>query len=708
MPSNPARRDLLRIGGSAGIGGLVFAQSVGWAQPGNAITPHSDYAAAHQEAQTVAQDILRQGSATCLGIALATRERIVWAESFGLADLQARRPPDATTMFGVGSTSKMFATIAVMQLVDRGLVNLDEPLVRYVPEFRMADSRYTEITVRMLLNHASGLPGSNYRNIFTFKPVPGYAADVFAALAHERLKATPGFMNVYCNDGFTLVEVLVRAVTGKSFAAYVQASILDPLGMKHSAYTTTPFPKDRYARVYRSGVLQLQEFVGAQASGGLYTTPTDLATFARVFLNAGAYGAERLISSSSVEAMATDQTTGTFNPVKWLGMANGLGWDTVIEPGLNAVGIAAWTKGGDTEFYGAEMMIAPGEGLAVVVLGTQGKGYNHSAAAQRILLRALAETRRIAAFPQPLAPVAANPAKAPDGLTASLAGYFANYESMYQLRPDTHDSLTLLEWGSAGFEPMAPGLRYRADGWFTSDAEPLNSYKVVTTTQGDFLAARTAMGAKHYLDELAIAQRLPTSGAPLAEAWKNRVDAIWLIVNESAYSEHLRPDTNPRFSISVLPQLPGLLVARPALGASPQVVDPSAGATTARMMLTIPGATGRDLHDLDIVVVDGDEWVRWGDWLHRPAATVPVLASASRASVVIGARGYTEWCAVLAHDVPVRISVEGATACRFYNQDFKPLGDGDADHEATLAAGAGRAYLALFGNPGDQIGINFG
>ncbi len=96
----------------------------------------------------------------------------MWAQSFGLADVEARRAPSQTTMFGIGSVSKMFATVAIMQLVERGLVDIDAPLVRYLPSFRMADPRFADITVRMLLDHSSGLPGATYRNVQATSPVP--------------------------------------------------------------------------------------------------------------------------------------------------------------------------------------------------------------------------------------------------------------------------------------------------------------------------------------------------------------------------------------------------------------------------------------------------------------------------------------------------------------------------------------------------------
>ena len=194
--------------------------------------PAPTYAAAIQEGQDAAYDVLRQGGdATSLGIALVNRDGLVWTESFGLADVGAKTAPTAETMFSIGSVSKVFAAVAVMQLVEQGLVDLDEPLVTYVPTFRMADPRYADITVRMLLDHASGIGGTIWRGSNTYSPDLGYADEALADLAQQRLKAAPGYMSVYCNDGFTLVEVLVRAVTGLDYADYVDRHVFQPLGM---------------------------------------------------------------------------------------------------------------------------------------------------------------------------------------------------------------------------------------------------------------------------------------------------------------------------------------------------------------------------------------------------------------------------------------------------------------------------------------------
>jgi CubicO group peptidase (beta-lactamase class C family) len=667
-------------------------------------SPGPTYSAAIQEGQTAAQEVLRQGSTTSLGIALVTPDRVVWAESFGLADLDARRAPTETTMFGIGSVSKMFAAVAVMQLVEKRLVDLDAPLVRYVPSFRMADPRFADITVRMLLSHSSGLPGSTYRNAEATSPLPGYQEQVVAALAEERLKAPPGYMSVYCNDGFSLVETLVRDVTGRSYAEYVQSEILAPLGMAHSSYTVTPFSGDAYAKFFSGGVVQSQEFIGPQASGGLYTTPTDMAAFLRVFLNGGTSGKARILLSSSVDAMGVDQTLGTFDPAPSPGLAYGLGWDTVTEPGLRAVGISGWAKSGGVANYLAEIVVAPRAGLGVVVMGTAGAGFDTLAIAQRVLLRALSETGRIPSFPDPLPPVAEPVAPVPDGMLAAISGEYASGNAVHRLRPEENGSMTLLAFDGREFSPARTELLYRSDGWFTSEASPLVSFRVVEGGGTQYLAMRFPGGDRHYLDQMLQAQRVRGKSAPLSPSWDGRVDSTWLLVNERPDSLMFLGGAAPRFGLTTSPELAGLVIAYPPDG-SPYLLDPSLSDVKAAMMLVIPGNFGRDMNDLDVVVKSGEEWVRWGDAMHRPLATVPLLPPDATTSVSIGPEGYAEWRAVKAGAAPLSVTVAGASAWRFYDPDFRLLGSGGATGRVTMPAGPGLGHLMLFGAPGARVGV---
>ena len=106
----------------------------------------------------------------------------------------------------------------------------------------MADGEpWRDITVRMLLNHSSGLPGTHFPYVLTVVPVSGYAAQVQDTLATERLKHKPGEMAAYCSDGFTLVELVTAAIAGHPYTAFVEKEILEPLGMNHSRFAQEPF-----------------------------------------------------------------------------------------------------------------------------------------------------------------------------------------------------------------------------------------------------------------------------------------------------------------------------------------------------------------------------------------------------------------------------------------------------------------------------------
>ncbi len=220
------------------------------------IAKSAAYTAAIQEGRDAAHAIIEQQGASAITIALVDAEHIIWSQSFGVADPVTGQSPSDTTMFGIGSVSKMFATIAVMKLVDQGVIDLDAPLTTYVPHFKMESPEYKNITVRMLLNHSSGFPGTDYRNADIRSPMPEYFKQVLHTLSMSRLKAPPGYMNVYCNDGFTVVEALIEATTGKPYAQFVRDEILIPLEMQNTFYPTHVFPDGSYAKAVVNGTVK--------------------------------------------------------------------------------------------------------------------------------------------------------------------------------------------------------------------------------------------------------------------------------------------------------------------------------------------------------------------------------------------------------------------------------------------------------------------
>lgn len=193
------------------------------------------YAAAIKQARMDIWKALSLNNGSSATVAIMDDGKIVYSEQFGMRSREKSLPVDSKTQFNIGSISKIFTAAAILRLVDQGKVELDAPVTTYLPQFRMADERYRDITVRMLLNHTSGLPGTNMRNIFGSRRNPDYIAETLAYLTENRLKHDPGLLSVYCNDGLTVAEAVIEQVSGMSYASFLQQNIFEPLQMGQSS-----------------------------------------------------------------------------------------------------------------------------------------------------------------------------------------------------------------------------------------------------------------------------------------------------------------------------------------------------------------------------------------------------------------------------------------------------------------------------------------
>jgi hypothetical protein len=142
------------------------------------------------------------------------------------------------------------------------------------------------------------------------------------------------------------------------------------------------------------------------------------------------------------------------------------------------------------------------------------------------------------------------------------------------------------------------------------------------------------------------------------------------------------------------------------MGWQAQVVDASLSDQTAGMILLIPGMQGTDMNALDVVVRDGEEWIRWGGYLHRPLETMPVLSAATTSKIALGPEGFAEWRSVqLKETSSVSVSLSGARAWRLYYDDFQTQKSGGQSDQPVLPAGKGLAYLMLFGDAGSSVTV---
>ena len=172
-------------------------------------------------------------------ISLVDKNRVVWAKGFGFQDADKKIPATAQTVYRVGSVSKLFTDIAVMQLVESGKLDLNDPIQKHLPDLKPLDPYGVPITLRQLMSHRSGLvresPVGNY-----FDPSEPTLTETVASLNKTSLVYMPGKKTKYSNAAIAVVGAVLEKHLDVSHAHQVRQRILDPLEMKDSSFVVTP------------------------------------------------------------------------------------------------------------------------------------------------------------------------------------------------------------------------------------------------------------------------------------------------------------------------------------------------------------------------------------------------------------------------------------------------------------------------------------
>lgn len=276
-----------------------------------------------------------------LSVAVASGDMVVWAQGFGSADLEQNVPVQAETVFRIASISKPITATAVMQLVERGLVSIEDPIQRYVPGFPRKPQG--EIRLRHLLTHTSGI--RHYRGdefgLNDYYPTLERAMAVFK---DDPLEFAPGDRYLYSTYGYNLLAGVVEAVSGRSFDDYLRANIFAPAGMT-STFLERPQELVRHrARQYVRGPSPFTwlnapyvDLSVKWAGGGIISTASDLLKF-DLALNAG-----RLLRPDTQDRM---YTSARLNSGAITGY--GLGWMVSQDGGRLTVAHSGGAMGGAT------------------------------------------------------------------------------------------------------------------------------------------------------------------------------------------------------------------------------------------------------------------------------------------------------------------------------------------------------------------------
>jgi CubicO group peptidase (beta-lactamase class C family) len=304
------------------------------------------------------------------GAALAVVEgnEIAHLRGFGRARPGSEEPTPQTPLV-IGSLTKSFTALAVMQLVEAGKIELDAPVQRYLPWFRVAEPRASaRITVRHLLNQTSGLPTSAGEiQLADLDQSPSATERQARALSTLELTRPVGSAFEYSNANYSLLGLVVEAASGESYADYVQEHIFAPLGMTHS-YTSQAVAQQNglavghqywFAIPFAAPNMPIPH--GSLPAAGLISSSEDLARYLIAHLNEGRYGDVQVLSGAGVEDLhrgAADFSAMGLSLGKY-----GMGW-FVDKIGQTKM---LWHTG-TLPHFGAYMALLPEQEKGVVLL----------------------------------------------------------------------------------------------------------------------------------------------------------------------------------------------------------------------------------------------------------------------------------------------------------------------------------------------------
>ncbi len=290
-------------------------------------------------------------------VAVIKNGRVLYAHGYGYADVQKRTPVDpATSLFRIGSTSKLFTWTAVMQLVQQGKLDLDADVNTYLKDFKIPATFSKPVTLRSLMTHSPGFEDGALGYLIANDSTQVKSIDETLKEHIPARVRPPLVLSSYSNYGAALAGLIVQNVSGVPFNDYIQRNILEPLDMHHTTFQE-PLPANLKpdgvtAYVYDNGVYEPKpfEYVGGfRPAGSVSASALDMTHFMIAHLQDGRYGDKRILDSATAERM---HTRNFANDPRLPAMA--LGFYEQRMGGVRVIG-----HEGDTQYFHTAMFIVP-------------------------------------------------------------------------------------------------------------------------------------------------------------------------------------------------------------------------------------------------------------------------------------------------------------------------------------------------------------
>jgi len=249
-----------------------------------------------------------------VGVALVSRDKVLWTGGFGVANLDTKEPVTADTVFRIGSITKSFTALGIVMLQKEGKLELDRPVRVYAPDAPYSNpwEATHPITVAQLLEHTAGFFDLTKKEFDSNDPKPltleeGLALDAQAHVVQWK----PGLHAVYSNFGYGLAGYVLQKVAQENYEDFIAEHVFKPLGMTSSGFFLDEQTKARLATGYDTDARTPIPYwhVIMRPFGGINSTPRDMAAFVQLMLNEGTYGETRLLNPESVARMEVPLTS---------------------------------------------------------------------------------------------------------------------------------------------------------------------------------------------------------------------------------------------------------------------------------------------------------------------------------------------------------------------------------------------------------------
>lgn len=483
--------------------------------------------------ETVSPDL------TAISFALMKDGKELAAGAVGTLDGRPNHPAKTTDLYNIGSISKVYVTAAIMKLVEMGKIDLDAPVVQYLPRFKMADPRYKDITVRMCLCHQSGLPGTHWKNSFTYAWLDHYFEDQYDYYEHSRLKAAPGTYTTYCNDGFSLAEMVAVEVSGMALSDFLRKYILAPIGaFSTCASDRLPIGYDHVVMKTAAGM----EYLTVVGAGGINSNMMDVCRFGNSFLT------HSVLSAQSCAEMAKPHGLPQ-PPQDTFSHYLGLGWDRVaFQSNICDLGEGVMMKSGGTAQFLSFLIVSPKLNLAAAISGTSDTQTDHLALLCRLIAAALKEEGQDISIPAacPQREFTAIPAE----LREKFEGYYAMSTGLAQVEFDG-DVLQVYNISTDDKKPLFTGLQYCEGRFYGKGGQEIGfvehqGYKYLFMSN----AIKVYVPAMQKIENL----------KPLTEAWKKR-DGRQYYFYDAMPDDAMWGMTTAVCTLKVFPHAEGLMLA---------------------------------------------------------------------------------------------------------------------------------------------------